>query len=164
MENESYLLDSQALALFAFKDEAGNESLIVTTHGSYISSLTPIQLLNIACLYNGATKTQRKQEAYSLFQYKHKTPFYISDGIGVFPTCSSSHKTCAWIFNHHFTMTAIDKKTTRLTFASDISVTVPVSQHILRQQNGRLHTLLSHYTKKKKELLYEQYVREPERY
>ncbi len=156
MESKHHLLDGQALALLAHRDDKGNQSLIVTLQGSFLSKLTPTQLLNIACLDNGATKKDRKQEAYSLLQYKHKSPFVICDGVGAFPTSSSNHESCAWIFNHFFTMTIIDKRTTLLNFASGITVTVPVSQHVLRQQNGRLHTLLSHYTQERKNLAYEE--------
>ena len=164
MDCESYLLDNQALALLAYEDEEGNQSVIVTLHGPYLSKLTPIRLLNAACLQAGATKKIRKQEAQSILQCKHKPPFLIADGVGVFPTSSSNHKTCVWIFNHFFTMSSTDNQTTTLTFATGITVTVPVSQHVLRQQNGRLHTLLSHYAQTKREMVYEEMLFHSKRY
>ncbi len=158
MNCESYLLDSQALALMSHKDDQGSRSKIITLHGIYTSKKSPVQLLNLVCVRNRSTKLRRKREACEILKFKQKPPFILSEGIGVFPTSSSKHDTCCWIFNHFFTTAEIDKKTTELTFSSDIKVIVPASLHIIHQQNGRLHTLLSHSSQSKKELYFEQFL------
>ncbi|MBD7909383.1 competence protein ComK [Sporosarcina gallistercoris] len=163
MHCESYLLDSQALALMAHRGEDGSQSKIVTLHGIYTSKKTPVELLNLACVRNQTTKLRQKQAACEVLKFKHKPPFILSDGVGVFPTSSSKHDTCCWIFNHFFTTREIDKKKTELTFPTDVKVTVAASLHIIHQQNGRLHSLLSHYAQTKKELHFEQYLFNGER-
>ncbi|MGG0643243.1 competence protein ComK [Sporosarcina gallistercoris] len=163
MHCESYLLDSQALALMAHQDEDGNRSKIVTLHGTYTSQKSPVELLNLACVRSHTTKLIQKQAACEILKFKHKPPFLLSDGVGVFPTSSSKHATCCWIFNHFFTTREIGKKKTELTFPTGIKVTVPASLHIILQQSGRLHTLLSHYAQTKKELYFEQYLFNSER-
>ncbi|WP_432354314.1 competence protein ComK [Sporosarcina sp. A2] len=158
MNCESYLLDSQALALIAYKDDLGSLSKIVTLHGTYTSKKSPAQLLHLACLHNQSTVQIQKKVASAVLKFKHKPPFLVSQDVGVFPTSSSKHETCCYIFNHFFTPTEIDKSTTLLTFSNGATVTVPVSMHIVQQQNGRLHTLLSHSTQLRKELYFDQYL------
>lgn len=163
MNCESYLLDSQALALMAHKDDYGSRSKIVTLHGTYTSKKSPVELLNLVCVRSRSTKLRQKQTSCELLKFKQKPPFILSEGVGVFPTSSSKHDTCCWIFNHFFTTREIDKKTTELTFSTGIKVTVPASLHIIHQQNGRLHTLLSHSAQTKKELYFEQFLFSNER-
>lgn len=156
MHCESYLLDSQALALMAHHDEEGNQSKIVTLHGTYTSKKPPVELLNLACVRSQTTKQRQKRVASEVLNFKHKPPFILSDGVGVFPTSSSKHESCYWIFNQFFTTREVDKKRTELLFPTDIKITVPASLHTILQQNGRLHTLLSHYAHLKKELHFEE--------
>jgi len=112
--------------------------------------------LNIACLRTGSTKRDRQQEARIVLQSKQKVPFLLSEGVGVFPTSSSRHQTCAWVFNHYFEPLSVDKKETVLKFSSGIELNVPASIHSIRQQNSRLMTLLSHSAQQQKELYFEQ--------
>lgn len=163
MQCESYLLDSQALALLSHTDSDANLSKIVTLHGTYVSSKPPLQLLSLACLHSHSSIEKRTQEAVEILKFKQKPPFLLAKGVGVFPTSSSRHNTCAWIFNHFFTTTSVDKNTTMLSFSPDIHITVAASLHIIRQQNARLHLLLSHSTQLKKELYIEQFLLSPDR-
>lgn len=163
MNCESYLLDSQALALMAHKDDYGSRSKIVTLHGTYTSKKSPVELLNLVCVRSRSTKLRQKQASCEVLKFKQKPPFILSEGVGVFPTSSSKHDTCCWIFNHFFTTREIDKKTTELTFSTGIRVIVAASLHIIHQQNGRLHTLLSHSAQTKKELYFEQFLFSNER-
>ncbi|GEM_PF-1703953 len=149
---DSYLLDSEAIALFRYEDDEGSRSMIVTTHGTYVSVHTPIDLLNITCLRSGSTKLARQQEARIVLQSRQKVPFLLSESVGVFPTSSSRHRTCAWVFNHYFETEAMDKKETKLKFSAGIELIVPASVHIIRQQSGRLMTLLSHSAQHQKNL------------
>ncbi|WP_082023401.1 competence protein ComK [Sporosarcina koreensis] len=139
---DSYMLDSQALALTGYSDDLGNRSMILTMHGTYISRQAPVELLKQACLAGGSAKTARKREAAAILKSRQKLPFILTDGIGVFPTSSSRHSTCVWVFNHFFTPSFLEKKKTVLTFSSGLSIEAPASIHTIHQQAGRLHMLL----------------------
>ncbi|GKV69291.1 hypothetical protein NCCP2716_17890 [Sporosarcina sp. NCCP-2716] len=155
---DSYLLDSEALALLGYEDEEGSRSMVVTTHGTYLSAKPPIELLNVACLRNGSTKLARQQEARIVLQSRQKVPFLLSADVGVFPTSSSRHQTCTWVFNHYFEAEAAGKKETILRFSSGIELTVPTSAQSIRLQHGRLMTLLSHSAQQQKDLYFEQSI------
>lgn len=144
MMDDSHLLDSEALALVGHSDEQGRGSMIMTTHGTYLSKTTPLDLLNAACLRSGVTKAARKREASRILKSHHKSPFLLSGQIGVFPTSSSRHPTCFWIFNRFFTPSVLGKQQTRLTFSNGAYLDVPVSLHTIHHQSFRLQMLLLH--------------------
>ncbi|WP_339251792.1 competence protein ComK [Sporosarcina sp. FSL W8-0480] len=152
MKDDSFLLDSRALALKPYFSEK-YLSKIITTHGIYYSSLNPKELLDKACLRHYSSKAGRKEAARKLLKFNRKTPFLISDEVGVFPTKSSKHDDCIYIFSHFFQTEPIDSKNTLITFNNDISIKVSVSPYTVRQQKSRLHMLLSHVQLSKRQYI-----------
>ena len=139
----SNLIDERALALkpvFWGK----NRSKIITTHGTYFSTLSPKDLLDKACLNHLSTKKGRISAATLLLSYTMKPPFIISPNeYGVFPTESSKKPECVWIFNHRFTVKEVTGGESLITFMNGVSIKVQVSKYTIIRQEQRLHTLLS---------------------
>jgi competence protein ComK len=140
---DSYLIDGRALALKSiFTGEYQSE--IITTHGTYFSKLTPINLLNEACIIYFSTKKGRMQAATFLLNYSQKPPFIIAPNeTGVFPTESSKNPNCVWIFNHRLIVEEVAKGESVVTFMNGTSIQVKVSKSVILKQKQRLHTLLS---------------------
>src|SRR4051794_27210378 len=112
MKDDSLLLDHRGLALKPYFSN-GYLSEIITTHGTYYSKLSPIELLNRACLRHHSSKNGRKEAAKKLLNFHHNTPFLISEEIAVFPTRSSKHPECMWIFSRFFEATFLEKAKTQ---------------------------------------------------
>lgn len=142
MIDDSLLLDYRTLALKPVFGEYLSE--IITLHGTYYSKLSPIELLNNACLRHHSSKAGRKEAAKKLLNFFKKPPFIISDDLGVFPTTSSKNRDCIYIFNHFFESESVSKEETKIKFSNGTVIIVPVSLYTVKQQKSRLHTLLSH--------------------
>jgi competence protein ComK len=154
MLDDSLLLDYRALALkHAFSTEYLSE--IITTHGTYYSKVSPVDLLEEACLRHHSTKNGRKEAARKLLKFHQKPPFLISDDVAVFPTMGSKHPECMWIFSHFFEAESLTKEKTKITFHNGTDIIVPISLHTVKQQKMRTHTLLSHAQQSKRK-----YIRE----
>lgn len=149
MKDESLLLDHRALAL---KSVTTGKYLseIITTHGIYYSKIDPVELLNRACLRHHSSKEGREEAARKLLNFHQKPPFLISEDIAVFPTRSSKHPDCMWIFSHFFKAEALEKEKTKITFQNETVIEVPVSLYTVKQQKFRMHTLLSHAQQSKR--------------
>ncbi|MDW0116229.1 competence protein ComK [Sporosarcina thermotolerans] len=155
MKDEISLFISRTLALKSV--HSGKYfSKIITMDGIYFSTLKPIDLLNKACLRHHSSKAGRKEAAKELLKYRQKTPFLISDEVGVFPTNGSKNPDCIWIFSHFFDAKRLDSKNTLLTFNNEITINVPVSLYTVTKQKTRLHTLLSHVQYSKNQYISEQ--------
>ena len=140
---DSFLINRTVLAVKAFF-MGENKSKIITTHGIYYSVLTPLELLNKACINYSSTWQGRTDVATVLLDYSKKPPFIIEPNkIGVFPTKSSKSPDCVFIFNHHISVHEVAKGQSVITFMAGISVTVKVSKNIILKQYQRLHTLMS---------------------
>ncbi|WP_432357013.1 competence protein ComK [Sporosarcina sp. UB5] len=149
MRDDSLLLDFRTLAL---KPVFSGEYLskIITTHGTYYSKTSPIELLKEACLRHYSSMEGRKEAAKKLLNYYKKPPFLISDDVGVFPTISSEKPECIFIFSHFFEAEKVGKKQTKITFNNKTYITVPVSHYTVMRQKSKLHTLLSHCQQSKR--------------
>lgn len=149
MRNDSLLLDFRALALKpVFSGEYLSE--IITTHGVYYSKMSTIDLLEEACLRHYSSKAGRRKATQKLFKFMKKTPFLISDDVGVFPTRSCKNPECVWIFSNFFEMKRLEKNVTEIKFSNGTIVTVSVSLHTLERQKSRLHMVMSHAQQSKR--------------
>ena len=108
-----FLLDHRAVALRWANNSAG-WSEIVTTHGTYLSSFSPIQLLE-----------------------EHPIPNRI-----VLQTAPSDHIDCVWILNASFETYEVDEYVTKVVFEDGPSLTIPESKTYLDQKCKRLHTFV----------------------
>lgn len=141
---KSYLLDHRARALRWAKSNDG-KSEIITTHGTYFSDLTPIELLEQVCIRFLSTKEGRKEGSKFLFKFEEFPPYICAPDLGVFQTTSSMNFDCVWILNAHFASTNAEKKgQTIITFDEGISITVPAAKTFIDQQRILLHRLLLH--------------------
>ena len=139
---DSYLIDHCTLALESVF-VGSNKSKITTTNGIYYSEMSPRELLDTACIRYASTMEGRKQAVRKLLNYPRKTPFLISPfDLGVFPTMSSKHLECVWIFNHRFVIDEYEKGKSIITFSEGTKIALQASRHILRKQQKRLHTVI----------------------
>ncbi|AQQ54468.1 competence protein ComK [Planococcus lenghuensis] len=143
---DSEFIDHNTLAVTALFTH-GMRSRIYTRNGIRDSALTPLQLIDRACMRYASTYEGRVAAIrYSLDLHK-KTPVLISpNDLGAFPTMSPKHLECAWIFNHEFMLEPAEMQT-RLIFEQNISVTLNVSMHTIKKQKSRLYEILYFYSK-----------------
>jgi len=123
-----------------------NKSKIITTHGTYYSKMSVLDLLDKACIRYASTMEGRIHATRIFMKFPRKTPIVIKPGeIGAFPTMSYKNLDCVWLFNHHFDVDELGKGKSRVTFRNGTSVTVHVSKHVLEKQQHRLHFTLDTY-------------------
>jgi len=140
---DSFLINRTVLVVKAFF-LGENKSEIITTRGIFYSVLTPLELLNKACINYFSTWQGRTEAATNLLNYSKKPPFIIvPNEIGVFPTTSIKSPDCVFIFNHHISVYEVAKGQSVITFMAGISVTVKASKHTILKQYQRLHALMS---------------------
>ena len=140
---DSFIINRTVLAVKAFF-VGENKSEIITTHGIYYSVLTPLELLNKACINYFSTWQGRTDVATDLLNYSKKPPFIIEPNkIGVFPTKSPKSPDCVFIFNHPISVEEVAKSLSVITFMTGISITIKVSKNTILKQYQRLHTLMS---------------------
>ncbi len=145
IKNSSGLIDNQTLIIEpVFKDKV--KTRIVTTHGTYYSEESTLNLLEGACNRFASTLEGRLKATKKLMNYSVKTPLLIEpNDFGAFPTMSYRNPECVWIFNHPFYVVELSKGMSVIHFLNGISVTVNASKHVLLKQHQRLHTSLNIY-------------------
>jgi competence protein ComK len=142
---DSYLIDHRALMLVSVFTE-GNKSKIITTHGTYYSKMSVLDLLDKACIRFASTMEGRMDATRIFMKFPRKTPIVIKPGeIGAFPTMSYKKLECVWFFNHLFEIEELEKGKSRVTFRDGTTTTVHVSKHVLVKQQHRLHFTLETY-------------------
>lgn len=124
----------------------GNKSKIITTHGTYYSKMSVLDLLDKACIRFASTMEGRMDATRIFMKFPRKTPIVIKPGeIGAFPTMSYKKLECVWFFNHLFEIEELEKGKSRVTFRDGTSTMVHVSKHVLEKQQHRLHFTLETY-------------------
>ena len=141
---DSYWI-TQALAVENYFDGT-HQSRIYTLAGIKLSKLTPLELIDKACMHYGSTVDGRRVSASKTLNYSHKTPIVIAPySVGAFPTTSYKKDNCVWIFNHPFQVEQLADGTSFVKFDQGTTITVNASKHTLLKQQQRLHTLLDIY-------------------
>jgi hypothetical protein len=106
-----FLLDHRALALrWAIHPDGLSE--IITTHGIYLSTFSPIDLLE-----NLSIK-----------------------GRVILQTAPSDNIDCVWILNDYFQTYKVDEYRTDIVFENGTSLSIPESKAYLDHKSKRLHT------------------------
>ena len=142
MKCDSYLIDHCTLALESVLCR-NNKSKITTTMVYIIRKCHRVNCLKQLVFAMLPTMEGRKQAVRKLLNYPRKTPFLISPfDLGVFPTMSSKHLECVWIFNHRFVIDEYEKGKSIITFSEGTKIALQASRHILRKQQKRLHTVI----------------------
>lgn len=111
----SFLLDHRALALRWTKTTDGL-SEIITTHGTYLSDLSPMEHLDNLS----------------------------GTGLVVLQTAPSDHIDCVWILNDSFQTVEVGDNLTNIVFDDGTSLPIPESKSFIVQKCKRLHTFV-HY-------------------
>ena len=144
-KGNSDLIDNETLMLEpVFTDKV--KTRIVTTHGTYYSEESAVNLLEDACNRFASTLEGRIKAIKKLMNYSVKAPLLIEPNhFGAFPTMSYRHVECVWIFNHPFDVEEVSKGKSIVLFSNGISVPVNASKHVLLKQHQRLHTSLNIY-------------------
>ena len=113
MFSNHFLLDHQPLAL-RWTMATDGLSEIITTHGTYLSNLTPMELLE-----------------------------KLSDTVRVvLQTAPSDHIDCVWILNGSFKTKEVEDYLTDIVFNDRTSVSVPVSKSYIDQKYKSLHSFM----------------------
>ncbi|MBO0602532.1 competence protein ComK [Sporosarcina sp. E16_3] len=149
---DSYWID-HALVVEHFYDGI-HQSRIYTTEGIKLSTLTPIELLDKACMRYASTLEGRRVSASKTLNYSNKTPIVIAPyNLGAFPTSSYKKDDCVWIFNHPFQVEQLSGGRSLVKFDQGTTITVNVSKHTLLKQQQRLHTLLDIFSNAERRML-----------
>jgi len=145
IKGDSTLIDHQTLVVDSvFKGK--EKTRIVTTHGTYFSEESVLNLLEDACNRFASTLEGRLKAIKKLMNYSVKTPLLIEPNLfGAFPTMSYRHVECVWIFNHPIHVEEVSKGRSIVYFLNGTSVSVNASKHVLLKQHQRLHTSLNIY-------------------
>lgn len=144
---DSYLLDEEALALEPFFN-GYLQSRIFRTDGVYYSKESTTSLLEKACLRYGSSKQGRIDAVKRKMEYMQRTPLIIIPyTVGAFPTVSSKHLSCVWIFNQPFTVRELGKGKSEIQLLNGKGIVVDVSKHTILNQKNKLHSALHMFEK-----------------
>ncbi|WP_019415073.1 competence protein ComK [Paenisporosarcina sp. TG20] len=155
LQCDSYLIDRDTLALVSvFVD--GYRTRIMTRHGVYHSKMSIEYLLEESCIRNASTFDGRIRAIRKIMEYPKKTPLLIDteEEVGAFPTLSSIHVECVWIFNHHFHVNVLSCNTSEVVFDNGMSLQVKTSKHVLINQQQRLYSTMEVYRSKRRNMIY----------
>lgn len=116
---------------------------IITTHGSYTSSFSQLELLNLACMRYFSTYEGRIQASRYQTSFHRKTPLLVAEnGIFAFPTMSPLNAECMWIFNHSFKSKKHTDKSTILQYDNGVEIVVNASVHTIEKQRQRMIVMI----------------------
>ncbi|WP_252502165.1 hypothetical protein [Sporosarcina sp. Marseille-Q4943] len=116
MSCKHFLHDHRTVNALRWAKTSAGLSEIFTTHGTYSSTLTPMEFLE-------------------------KLP----GSKVILQTEPSDHIECVWIFNGSFKTYKVDEYLTNVVFDDDTSISVPVPQKFIDRQTDRLlHTFTYH--------------------
>ncbi|MET1015123.1 MAG: competence protein ComK [Paenisporosarcina sp.] len=135
---DSLRIDTDTLVIQPIFENA-LKTHIITTHGSYTSSFSQLELLNLACMRYFSTYEGRIQASRFQTSFHRKTPLLVAEnGIEAFPTMSPLKPDCMWIFNHTFKVKFHTNKSTLLQYENGIEIVVNASIHTIEKQRSRM--------------------------
>lgn len=113
------------------------QTVIYDREGIYYSTLTPIELLNEACIRLGGSDYEGRIRAIrQLFDYNKKTPLIISheNALYAIPTLSPENDDCLWIFPYLLKNHAVENKKLFVTFKNNFKCELNCSLYVFNRQ------------------------------
>jgi competence protein ComK len=145
--SDDYLISATTMAITACAHPSYH-SKIIDFFGEYYASKDPIDLIEEACLRNGSTYEGRRKSIVYLFRYEKRTPIPISPlhNVFAFPTASTNHFHCTWLFLHHILQivphpTKINQSI--VTFRNNAQLTVHATPKFLKSQRQKTATCMT---------------------
>ncbi len=134
---KEYEAHSDTLAVVAYRDPV-YQSIIYEKKDIYLCQQTPTKIIQASCQPNGASYGGRKDYANYATGKRYKLPILIQESRNVlaFPTHSTDHMDCSWIFATHVNTfySYQNNKATIVIFKSDLELILPISAAIFRRQ------------------------------
>ncbi|RLL43918.1 competence protein [Oceanobacillus piezotolerans] len=143
-----YSINPQTAALIPIMHQ-DYKTIIIEKDKQLFINQTPIDLIKKACLVYLSTYEGRRKAVMHQMNYKRKIPIPINPSLHIisFPTHSTSHSNCCWIFYKH--VKEIEKHPLKnqsdssiITFSNDTQLLIDVSPYILRKQYKRAEMCL----------------------
>jgi len=135
---DSLRIDPQTLVIHPIF-EGPMKTHIISTHGTYTSKVSQLELLNLACMRYFSTYEGRIRASRFQMEFHKKTPLLIAENsIEAFPTKSPSNPECMWIFNHSFRVKFHTTKSSILYYDSGVEIVVNASIHTIEKQRSRM--------------------------
>ncbi|MCM3636689.1 competence protein ComK [Sporosarcina luteola] len=116
MSRNRFSHDHQTVHALCWAKTTGGMSEIITTHGLYLSDLTPMELL------------KQLPEANQV----------------ILQTEPPDHIDCVWIFTRSFETFEVEEYLTDVIFADGTSLLIPVRKNFIDETSKRLHTFTYH--------------------
>lgn len=113
MSSKHFLHDHRSVNALRWAKTSNGLSEIFTTHGTYSSPLTPLNILK-----------------------------ELTESRVVLQTEPSDHIDCVWILNSSFTTYEVEKYLTKVVFNDGTNILIPVPQKYIDQNSKRLHTFV----------------------
>jgi competence protein ComK len=117
------------------------QTIILDQSGeAFLTERPMMELINEACIQNGASYDGRVQAVRHVLPYLRKTPLMISKEphIFAFPTMSPKHYECTWLFYLHIESFSQSQGKTYVHFKNGCSLEVSCSLKMLHTQRERV--------------------------
>ncbi|MFC3883378.1 competence protein ComK [Bacillus songklensis] len=139
--NEKYRISATTMAITAYAHPS-YQTKIFDFFGGYYTSMQPLELIEEACIRSGSTYEGRRKSIVYLFHYEKRTPIPISPlhNIFAFPTTSTNHFHCTWLFLHHILQIVPHPTKTNqsiVTFRNNAQLIVHATPEFLKSQRQK---------------------------
>lgn len=154
-ENNQYRISSFTMALIAAR-HMSYQTIILDTRGVYVSTVSTISLLKMACNEVFSDYKSRRDVGRDYFNHYKKSPIVIDyeKEICAWPTKSSSSPDCMYIFQKH--VASIDKqKNPTISFSNKMTLQLNCSFFTYNNQKDRSAVQMHHYQSRYKQLMKE---------
>lgn len=148
MRNRKRLITSTTVALFPAYHHS-YQTIILDLAGRKIYSEKPaLDIINEACLHDGASYEGKIQAVRHALPYLRKTPLIINKDqhIYAFPTMSPHKYECVWLFHLHIQSFSQNQNKTTITFTNGRRAEVNCSIKVLNRQRERAAATMNHFT------------------
>jgi competence protein ComK len=154
VRKEKGLITSTTVALFPAYHHV-YQTIIVDLSGKKIwSKKAAKEIINEACLDDGASYEGKIKAVRHALPYHRKTPLIINKDqhIYAFPTMSPNKYDCIWLFDLHILEISQTQDKTYITFINGSKLAVNCSIKVLNRQRERTAVTMNHFAFKNKKL------------
>ncbi|OAT80892.1 hypothetical protein A6P54_12860 [Bacillus sp. MKU004] len=125
------------------------QSILLDSSGEKIySEKTTMELINEACMEDGASYDGKISAVRHALPYLRKTPLIINkeQQIYAFPTMSPTKFECIWLFHIHIKNFTSSQNHTIIKFLNDTTIKINCSLKVLTRQRERAAVMTSYFT------------------
>lgn len=145
-----YVISNETIALLPAR-KIGYSTIAWEKDRKVYVRQTPLEVIKVNCLDNGASYEGRRDAVKHLTPYKKKLPIPISQKkeIYAFPTHATHNFECHWLFSEHI-LTILKRSTTNestVHFKNNQVLPLAVSPYILNKQFHRTLKYVLNYLK-----------------